>query len=159
MARSSNKNLINILKKVVATHHKNWHTQLFNALWADRVTPKAAVANSPYCLEYGKEAILPSNLLLPSLQLAQSFLQDDSSPLQHRIDSLLKLEEDREKSKNKLYQHQQLVKRWFYEKSSTDRDFQVGDLVLKHDKQYKDKNEYTKVPTLVARAIHCSRKS
>ena len=64
--------------------------------------------------------------------------------LQHKIDSLLKLEEDREKSKNKLYQHQQLVKRWFDEKYSTGRDFQVGDLVLKWDKQHKDKNEYTK---------------
>ena len=60
--------------KMVATHHKNWHTHLFDALWEERVTPKASIGNSPYYLVYGKEAILPSNILLPLLQLAQSFL-------------------------------------------------------------------------------------
>ena len=105
----------------MATHNKNWHTQLFNALWADRVNPKAIVGNSPYHLVYGKEAILSSNLLLPSLQMDQYFLQYGSSPLQHMINSLLKLEEDMEKTKNKMCQHQQLVKRWFDEKYSTDR--------------------------------------
>ena len=67
------------------------------------------------------------------------------------IDSLLKLEQDMEKSTNKLYQHQQLVKRWFDEKYSTEKDFQVGDLVLKWDKQQKDKNEYTKFQHLCLR--------
>ena len=54
------------------------------------------------------------------------------------------LEEDREKAKNKFYQHQQFVKKWFDEKSSSDRDFSVGDLVLRWDKQHKDNKEYTK---------------
>ena len=56
---------------------------------------------------------------------------------------MLKLEEDREKAKNKFYQHQQLVKKWFDEKYSSDRDFWVGDLVLIWDKQHKDNKEYT----------------
>ena len=81
---------------------------------------------------------------IPLLQLAQSIQENESSPLQQRIDSLLKLEEDREKAKNKFYQHQQLVKKWFEEKSSSDRYFSVGDLVLRWDKQHKDKKEYTK---------------
>ena len=115
--------MINILKNIVASHHKDWHTHLYYALWVDRITPKTTIGNSPYYLVYGKEAILPSNLAIPSLPLAQSIQEDDSSPLQQRIDTLLKLEEDREKSKNKLYQHQQLVKRWLDEKYSYDRVF------------------------------------
>ena len=35
LAESSNKNLINILKEIVASHHKDWHTHLHNALWVD----------------------------------------------------------------------------------------------------------------------------
>ena len=112
------------------------------------ITPKEALGNSPYCLVYGKEAILPANLTIPSLQLAQSIQEIDSSPLQQRIDSLLKQEEDREKAKNKFYQHQQLVKKWFDEKSSSDRDFSVGDLVLRWDKQHKDNKDYTKFQCL-----------
>ena len=80
----------------MASHHKKWHTQLYNALWEDQITPKVALGNSPYCLVYGKEAALPPHLTIPSLQLAQSIQESDSSPLQQRIDSLLKLEEDRE---------------------------------------------------------------
>ena len=75
-------------------------------------------------------------------------MDDEYSPLQNRIDTLLKLEEEREKSRNKLYQHQQLVKRWFDEKYSTNHDFQVWDLVLKWDKRHKENNDYTKFQRL-----------
>ena len=99
IVKCSNKNLIRILKRIVASHHKNWHTQLYNALWEDRITPKEALGNSPYFLVYGKEVVLPANLTIPSLQLSQSIQETNSSPLQQRIDSLLNLEEDREKAK------------------------------------------------------------
>ena len=61
---------------------------------------------------------------------------------------MLKLEEHREKSRNQLYQHQQLAKRWFDEKYSSNRDFLVGDLVLRWDKQNSDNKEYTKFQRL-----------
>ena len=64
LAESSNKNLIKILKRTVVNHHRNWHNALSNALWADRVTPKAAIGNSPFFLVYGKEAIFASSSIL-----------------------------------------------------------------------------------------------
>ena len=89
------------------------------------------------------------NILLPTLHIAQSCSQDDeSSPLQDRIDTLLKLEEEREKSRNKLYHHQQLVKIWFDDKYSTIHEFHIVDLVLKWDKPHKEKWEYTKFQRL-----------
>jgi hypothetical protein len=71
LEESTNKNLIKIIKRTVAENHKNLHNALLNALWADRVTPKAVVGNSPFFLVYGREAILPPHILLPSLQLSQ----------------------------------------------------------------------------------------
>jgi hypothetical protein len=65
VAESMNKNMTRILKKIVTKNHKNRHNALHNALWADRVTPKEALGNSPYFLIYGKEAILPTNRYLP----------------------------------------------------------------------------------------------
>ena len=141
--------MINILKKIVATHHKDWITKLFNALWEDRISSRVSIGKSSYLLIYCKEYVLPSNLLLPSLHIAQYMSWDDeSSPLQNRIDMFLKLEDEIDKSRNKLYQHQQLVKRWFDDKSSTNRDFQVGDPILKWDKPHKDKRDYTKFQRL-----------
>lgn len=83
---------------------------LHNALWADRVTPKEAIGNFMYFLVYGQEAILPNKLYLPSLQLAQASRGQPSSTLQQRIDTLLMLDEEREKAKVKFIAHQQVVK-------------------------------------------------
>ena len=66
----------------MALHHKNWHVQIYYSLWEDRITPKETLGNSPYCLVYGKEVVLSANLTIPSLQLAQSIQESDSSPLQ-----------------------------------------------------------------------------
>jgi len=72
VAESSNKSLICIIHKSVANNQRNWNNTLTNALWADKVTPKVALGNSPFFLVYGQEAILPPNVTLPSLQLSQA---------------------------------------------------------------------------------------
>jgi hypothetical protein len=106
VAESTNKNLVRILNKMVADNHINWHNQLHNSLWVDRVTPKEAIGNSPYFLVYGQEAIIPNGLYLPSLQLAQDSNDDKSSTMQQRINTLLMLEEERERDKSKFLSHQ-----------------------------------------------------
>jgi hypothetical protein len=53
VAESTNKNLVRILKEMVKDNQINWHNRLHNSLWADRVTPKEVVGNSPYFLVYG----------------------------------------------------------------------------------------------------------
>jgi hypothetical protein len=47
-----------------------------------------------------------------------------------------------------LDQHQQIVKSWFDSNSSSDRNFDVGDLVLKWDKPHEGKGEHTKFQNL-----------
>jgi hypothetical protein len=106
LAESTNKNLINIIKRTVVENHKNWHNALINALWDDRVTPKDATGNSPFFLVYGREAILPPHILLPSLQLTQKVQEEDYPPLENQINALMKLEEVRAQAKCNLDQHQ-----------------------------------------------------
>jgi hypothetical protein len=144
LAESTNKNLIKIIKRTVSENHKNWHNVLFNAIWDDRVTPKTIVGNSPFFLIYGREAILPPHVLLPSLQLSQKVQEEDCPPLESRINALLKLEEVRTRAKERLDQHQHIVKSWFDSSSSSDRNFEVGDLVLKWDKPHEGKGEHSK---------------
>ena len=123
MVESTNKNLVRILKKTVADNHRNWHNQLPNALWDDRVTPKEAIGNSPYFLVYGQEAILPNELYLPSLQLAQDSNQEPSLAMQQRINTLLMLEEEREKAKSKFLAHPKIVKIWFDKHKAKEKNF------------------------------------
>lgn len=98
------------------------------------MTPKISLGPSPYFIVYGKEAILPPNIYLPSLHLTQSSYDRSSNFLQTRIDTLVKLKEERIKEKEKFHMHQQCIKRWFDKHVAGDKQFQVGDLVLKWDK-------------------------
>lgn len=47
-AKSNNKNLINIMKKLVSENSKDWHKKLYEALWADRISTKRAIGMSPF---------------------------------------------------------------------------------------------------------------
>jgi len=102
------------------------------------------LGTSPYFLVYGKEAILPPNIYLLSLQLAQSSCGRSSNVLQTRIDTLVKLKEERIKAKEKFHTHQQRIKRWFDKHVASDKQFQVGDLVLKWDKASEAKGKHSK---------------
>eukprot|EP00253_Pinus_taeda_P027377 PITA_27377 len=144
LAESINKNLIKIIKRTIEQNHKNWHKYLIFALWADRITQKASIGSSPFNLVYGKEAVLPTNLVLPSLALVQFIEESPSSSIQLRHDQILKLEEEREKAKVIHAKHQQIIKSSFDSLSSGSKQFQVGDLVLKWDKAHEDKGKHTK---------------
>eukprot|EP00253_Pinus_taeda_P018292 PITA_18292 len=144
LAESTNKNLIKIIKRTIEQNHKNWHKSLIFALWADRITQKASIGSSPFKLFYGKEVVLPTNLILPSLALVQFIDESPSSSLQLRHDQILKLEEEREKAKIIHAKHQQIINSSFDSISSGSKQFQVGDLVLKWDKAHEDKGKHTK---------------
>ncbi|XP_059064237.1 uncharacterized protein LOC131856454 [Cryptomeria japonica] len=69
-AESSNKNLINIMRKLVSENFRDWHKKLHEALWADQTSPKRAIGMSPFELVYG----IGAQISLP-LELAASKLQ------------------------------------------------------------------------------------
>eukprot|EP00253_Pinus_taeda_P019632 PITA_19632 len=144
IVESSNKNLICIIRKYVADNQRNWHNALTNALWANRVTLKVTLGKCPYFLVYGQEAILPPNVSLPSLQLSQYSRGTPSALLQERINQLVRLEELRDKARNKFRNNQMIVKRWFDRHLSKDKDYQVEELVLKWNKLNEPKGKHTK---------------
>ena len=47
VAKSTNKNLLLIIKKTIVENQRDWHTALDIALWADRVTPRISLGTSP----------------------------------------------------------------------------------------------------------------
>ena len=99
-------------------------------------------------LVYGKEAILPSNVTIPSFALVQFIDEKPSSSLQLRQDRILKLEEEREKAKQTHIHHQQVLKASFDLTSVSSKYFQIGDLVLKWDKAPEEKGKHTKFQKL-----------
>jgi hypothetical protein len=80
--------------------------------------------------------------------LAQDSGGQPSSVIQQRIDTLLMLEEEREKAKLKFITHQQVVKRWFDKHKAKEKNFEVGDLVLKWDRENEPKGKHSKFQNL-----------
>jgi hypothetical protein len=90
-----------ILKKNVDKNQRNWHLKLTVVLWERRMTPKHNTGMSVHTLVYGKEAKITISLELNDLNFVVNTEGDeDFSPIQKRVNQLLKLEEERSKSMN-----------------------------------------------------------
>eukprot|EP00253_Pinus_taeda_P006472 PITA_06472 len=70
-AESSNKSLVNIIKKLLEISKKGSHKKLINALWADRVSQKKSIGMSPFELVYGTDTVFPTSLAVPVVKLLQ----------------------------------------------------------------------------------------
>jgi hypothetical protein len=91
-AKSTNKNLVRIIKRIIEDKPRQWHTLLTYALWADHTTTKASTGFTPFQLVYGQEDILPTELEISSLRLMLQTEELNSSNVPQRINALLSLE-------------------------------------------------------------------
>ena len=61
-----NGKLVQILTKVTEDHGKNWDLEVAGALWAYQTSMKTSTSFTHFCLVYGKEALLPIEVELPT---------------------------------------------------------------------------------------------
>jgi transposase InsO family protein len=106
LAESTNKNLMNILKKVVGENKKSWDSKIKYAVWADRITTKTSTRKTPFEMVYGLEAKLPVNLQIPILRLAQQY-DTDAKAIQGRINQLIELDETRRNALGQMTRNQE----------------------------------------------------
>ncbi|XP_057833824.1 uncharacterized protein LOC131044505 [Cryptomeria japonica] len=148
LAESSNKNLVAIMKKLVDDNAQNWHKKVYEALWVDRITPKRAIGIAPIELVYGigAKVSLPLELLVARLQtiIEDCFFQNT---LEKRVVYLMKLEEEREMLVDRIYEHQNRLKKIF-DMRAQPRDFLEGDEVLLWDKRREPKGAHGKFDSL-----------
>jgi hypothetical protein len=142
LAESSNKSLINIIKKVLEENKKNWHKKLVNALWADRLTTKRSIGMSPYELVYGLEAKFPTSLGIPVIKLLQE-IQAEPNDIQRRINQTIHLQQTREEVYQRTQVLQEKLKRIF-DKRTKAEDFFIGNKVLRWDSRREDKGKHGK---------------
>jgi hypothetical protein len=70
-AESSNRTLINLIKKKISDNLKHWHKILSEALWAHRISKHSATKVSSFELVYGQEAVLPVEISLNAVRFAR----------------------------------------------------------------------------------------
>ena len=69
-AESSNKIIINNLKKKLGSKKGKWVEELPYVLWADRTTPKNATGQTPFSLVFGAEVVIPTDMVVPTARIS-----------------------------------------------------------------------------------------
>ncbi|KAD6454283.1 hypothetical protein E3N88_08989 [Mikania micrantha] len=126
-AESSNKIIINNLKKKLGSKKGNWAEELPFVLWTDRTTTKNATGQTPFSLVYGSEVVLPTEMVVPTARSSLLNLESNKEIFSEDLDTI---DELRDIARIIIATYQQKIAK-SYNKNIRIRRFQVGDLVLR----------------------------
>ena len=129
-AESSNKILINLIKKKIEENPKRWHEVLSEALWAHHISRHSATKVTPFELVYGQETVLPVEVNLDAYRLAK---QNDISVVDYydlMMDNIDEVSDKRMQALKEIEKDKLRVAR-AYNKKVKAKSFQVGELVWK----------------------------
>jgi hypothetical protein len=127
---SSNKTLVKQIKKNIEENPKRWHKVLLKVLWTHRISKHSATKVTHFELVYGQEAILPAEVNLDALRIAQ---QNELSTVDYHnlmLDSLDEVSDERVKALDEIERDKLRVTK-AYNKRVKEKLFQVGDLIWK----------------------------
>lgn len=146
LAESSNKSLVNNIKKMLEANKKDWHRKLVNALWADRVTSQKSIGMSPFELVYGADMVFPTSLAVPVMRLLQE-VSNEEDDIQHRINQMIHLQQTREEVSQNTFWLQKKIKKIYDHKTKAEK-FQLEDVVLRWDARNEEKGKHCKFDNL-----------
>ncbi|CAL2260684.1 unnamed protein product [Prunus armeniaca] len=124
-AESSNKVIINIIRKMLEKNPKQWHEKLSETLWAYRTSKGEATDMTPYALTCGHDAILPMEIAVQSLRIAHQHDLVGENYSQAMLLELEELDASRIDTLNKLLAGKQVVSR-AYNKKVKNKSFEEG---------------------------------
>ncbi|XP_070007211.1 uncharacterized protein [Nicotiana sylvestris] len=127
---AANKNIKKILKKMIQGS-RQWHEKFPFALLGYRTTICTSFGVTLYLLVYGTEAVIPVEVEIPSLQIIVESEIEDTKWVKTRLEQLMLIDEKWLAAVcfGQLYQ-QRMARA--YNKKVRLRQFEVGQLVLKH---------------------------
>ncbi|XP_074297439.1 uncharacterized protein LOC141628163 [Silene latifolia] len=126
-AESSNKFIVENMKKKLEEIGGKWADELPLVLWSDRTTPKVATGQTPFRLVFRAEAVIPSEVRVPTHRYGS--ITEDRNQVE-MASSLDTIDELRTSAHIRMASYRQTVARSF-NKNVKVRTLQVGDLVLK----------------------------
>ena len=83
---TTNKTLITALKKRLEQAKGKWVEELPDVLWAYRTTPGRPTGNTPFALAYGMDAVIPTEIGLPTIRTEAGRQDDANAELGRNLD-------------------------------------------------------------------------
>ena len=123
----TNRTVLQSIKTRLEVAKGLWAEELPSLLWAYRTTPRAPIGETPFSLTYGYEAVVPTEISLPTHRVTNFVARENEEALRSELDLI---DEKREQAYLRMAAYKQRTSR-YYNKRVKQRGFQVGDLVLK----------------------------
>ncbi|XP_070014613.1 uncharacterized protein [Nicotiana sylvestris] len=114
---STNKVIINNLKKRLEESKGNWPELLLGVLWAYRTTAKTSTGETPFSLVYGAEALILVEIGEPSTRYTQASEESNEEEMRINLDLL---EGKREVALIKMATQKQVIERYYNRKARLD---------------------------------------
>jgi hypothetical protein len=128
-AETLDKQIKNILQKIVNQMGRSWRSKLSEALWAYRMTYKMPVGMTPYQLVSGKTCHLPVELEHKAFWAIKKWNMGLKVARTKRKIQIAKLEEWREKAYRSAKLYKERTKRW-HDKRVKNKQLKLRDNVL-----------------------------
>ncbi|XP_070009760.1 uncharacterized protein [Nicotiana sylvestris] len=126
---TANKTIKKILRKMIEKH-KQWHKRLSFALLGYRTRVCTSIGATPYMLVYGTEAVIPTEVEIPSLRVIQEAELDNTEWVKSHYEQLALIDGKRMNAVCHGQVYQNRMTRAF-NKRVKPRQFTPGQLVLK----------------------------
>ncbi|KAM2621503.1 hypothetical protein TB2_026246 [Malus domestica] len=127
---SSNKILVNIIKRMVMDSPERWHEKLGNTLWAYRTSKRAETGTTPYALTFRQEAVLPMEINVSYVRIQNQFGLHSEEYIEAMCQGIEDLDVARIEALNQIQEGKKAVAR-AYNKKVKVKSFKEEDLVWK----------------------------
>jgi len=128
-AESSNKLIIDGIKKRLDLKKVHWADELDGVLWSHRTTPRGSTKSTPFSLAYGVEAMVPVEVNVTSLRRSKmpQYVKLNKEML---LDALDEIEERRDQALLRIQNYQHQIESYYNKKFQT-RPLELDDLVMR----------------------------
>ena len=142
LAESTNKSIIQSIKKLLKENKRSQYSMLKYALQADIITIKKAIGTSPFQLVYGTDVVFLVQLGIPVMKFLHDS-QEEPNDIQRRIYALIELQQKHETVQEKAQLYRTKVKERF-DRKIKENTFSNGDMVLRWDARKEQKGKHGK---------------